>query len=189
MGCGRGEPGGATDLTGKVERPVTITGQLSKPVVSVSINQQQATLGEGGRSFSFPNFFLREGTNMITAVATDAAGRVSSAAITVNVDQTAPILRPEAPLDQAITSNNRIDVRGMVNDAVEGLIGAPEPTVSVVVNGQSASSRAGQVADRFFVIPDVPLQLGQNSLRITATDHVGNARSQELQVTRIAVGR
>ncbi|OGB18894.1 MAG: hypothetical protein A2W72_11875 [Burkholderiales bacterium RIFCSPLOWO2_12_67_14] len=185
---GANTPGGATDLTGKVERPVTITGQLSKPVVSVSINQQQATLGEGGLSFSFPRFFLREGTNMITAVATDALGRVVSTAITVSVDQTAPILRLEAPLDQAITSNNRIDIRGMVNDAVEGLIGAAEPTVSVLVNGQSASNRAAQVADRFFVIPDVPLQLGQNTLRITATDHVGNARSQELQVTRIAVG-
>jgi len=33
-GCGRGKPICAANLTGKVERPVTITGQLSKPVVS-----------------------------------------------------------------------------------------------------------------------------------------------------------
>jgi hypothetical protein len=181
-------PGGATNLTGNVERPVTVTGRLSKPVTAVTINQQQAQLEQGGMAFSFANFFLREGTNMITAVATDALGRITSSAITVNVDQTAPILRIESPDNLSLTSAAKLDVRGMVNDAVEALHGAPEPTVSVTVNGKAVATQASQVSDRYFLIPDVPLQIGQNTLRITATDHLGNARSQDLQVSRIAVG-
>ena len=76
----------------------------------------------------------------------------------------------------------------MVNDAVEVLYGAPEPTVRVSVNGQTVTTGQSQVSNRYFLIPDVPLQIGNNTLRITATDHFGNARSQDLQVSRISVG-
>jgi large repetitive protein len=183
-------PGGALDLTGKVERPVTVTGRVSKPVVAVTINQQQAVLEPDGLAFSFPKFFLREGTNLITAVARDAQGRVSSSSVTVSVDQTAPILRVEAPGNKAVTSNTRIDIRGMANDAVEGLVGAPEPTVAIKVNGQSvqASTTTGQVSDEYFLVPDVPLELGENLIEVSATDHLGNVRTEVLQVNRVAVG-
>lgn len=63
-------------------------------MVSVSINQQQATLGEGGLAFSFHGFFVREGTNMITAVATDAAGRISTAANTLRPQRLVVALNP-----------------------------------------------------------------------------------------------
>jgi large repetitive protein len=88
-------------------------------------------------------------------------------------------------------SASKIDIRGMVNDAVEALNGAPEPTVSVLVNGQAVTTQANQaaqVSDRYFLIPEVPLQIGANTIRITATDHLGNARSQDIQVSRIAAG-
>lgn len=177
------------DLTGTVERPVTVTGRLSKPVRSVTLNQQQATLSNGGTEFSFPNFYLREGTNMITAVAVDMLGRTSSVAITVSVDQTAPILAVEAPFNGSVTSSAKLDVRGMVNDAVEGFAGAPEPVVTVHVNGSiPAGVKPAQVADRYFVVADVPLAVGENSIVVTARDQFGNARAQEIRVSRIAVG-
>jgi hypothetical protein len=112
------------------------------------------------------------------------------APIAIGVDQTAPILRIEAPEDKSITSNSRIDIRGMVNDAVEALHGAPESRVSISVNGQTitTASQNAQVSDRYFLIPEVPLQIGNNQLRITATDHLGNARSQELRISRISAG-
>ncbi len=177
------------DLTGNVERPVDITGRLSKPVQSVTINQQQAVLNSAGTEFTFPRFFLREGTNMITVVAVDLKGRTSSAAITVSVDQTAPILSVEAPLNGSVTSAARIDVRGIVNDAVEGFAGAPEPVVTVFVNGaEPAGVKPAQVADRYFVLTDVPLAIGENSVIVTARDQFGNARSQEIRINRVAVG-
>ena len=178
---GRVNPTSPGDLTGNVERPVTITGRISKPAVSVMINQQSAQLLSGGTEFRFDNFYLREGMNVVTAVARLADGRVGSAAVTVSVDQTAPILTVEAPIEQAVTSSAKIDVRGMVNDAVEGFTGASEPTVTV--NG-----RVAQVFDRYYLATDVPLQIGANTLTIVASDQFGNSRSRELTVSRIGVG-
>lgn len=88
------------DLTGNVDRPVTITGTTSKPTGSV--NQQKAVVS--GTTWRFDNFFLHEGTNLI-----------STASATVSVDQTAPFLSVEAPLDNAVTSADTVDVRGTVS--------------------------------------------------------------------------
>lgn len=175
------------NLTGNVERPVTITGRSSKPVTSVSINQQAASVSSDGLSFSFPNFFLHEGTNLLNAVASDAYGNIATASITVSVDQTAPLLSIEAPLKDAVTSNTKIDVRGVVNDAIEGWANSPNPVVKVL-NLSNNQSLDGKVLDRFYIVEDVPLEIGANRLKITATDQVGNSRSQEVVVSRVAAG-
>jgi hypothetical protein len=175
------------NLTGNVERPVTITGTTSKPVTSVTINQQAATLSAGGTEFRFDNFFLHEGVNLLSAVATSGVGQTASTSITVAVDQTAPILTIEAPVKDAVTSNASIDVRGIVNDAIEGWIAVPYPVVSVSNNANTANVTA-KVSDRFYIAEDLPLEIGNNTLTITATDHVGNSRSQTVNITRIAAG-
>jgi hypothetical protein len=72
-------------------------------------------------------------------------------------------------------------VRGLVNDAVEGLVGDAEPKVTV--NGVTA-----KVGDRYFIATGVPLNVGDNTLTVTATDQVGNARTSTIKVTRILVG-
>lgn len=171
------------DLTGNVERPITISGTASKPVASVTVNQQQAVVS--GTGWRFDNFFLHEGSNLLTVVATDAQGRTGTASITVSVDQTAPFLSVEAPLAKAITSANTIDVRGTVNDAVEGYYGAGEPEVTVT--GRKGRVTA-VVADRQYLAADVPLELGTNLLTISARDQLGNERSVQLEVMRVAAG-
>ena len=209
-------PTSPRDLTGNVERPVTLTGTVSKPfaqITRVMINQQSATLTASSNgtqtTFSFPNFFLREGTNLVTATATDAGGQIGTASLTLYVDQTAPILTIEAPVNtglaglampfgksnntpsatipSALTSDARVDVRGIVNDAVEGGLKVPYPTVTVN-NITTGVTTLGKVSDRFFIVEDVPLDVGQNELTVTATDWVGNARSQKLTVSRVNVG-
>ena len=219
-------PTSPRDLTGNVERPVTLTGIVSKPIAQLTrmmINQQSATLtatpGTSGSNatttFSFPNFFLREGTNLVTATATDSSGQIGSASLTLYVDQTAPILTIEAPVNtglaglampfgksnnpvaagsaivpSALTSNATIDVRGIVNDAVEGGLKVPYPKVTVanVTTGLTTPVYQGKVSDRYFIVEDIPLDVGQNELTVTATDWVGNARSQKLTVSRVNVG-
>ena len=209
-------PTSPRDLTGNVERPVTLTGTVSKPfaqITRVMINQQSATLTASANgattTFTFPNFFLREGTNLVTATATDAGGQIGTASLTLYVDQTAPILTLEAPVNtglaglampfgksnnsptaaipSALTSNARVDVRGIVNDAVEGGLKVPYPTVTVL-NVTTGLTTPGKVSDRFFIVEDVPLDVGQNELTVTATDWVGNARAQKLTVSRVNVG-
>jgi hypothetical protein len=171
------------NLTGNVERPLTITGTTSKPVQSVTINQQQAVVS--GTTFRFEKFFLHEGLNMLTAVATDDQGRVGTASIAVAVDQTAPILGVEAPLHNSITSANAIDVRGTVNDAVEGYYGAPEPVVTV--SGLKGSVTA-VVGDKQFLAASLPLELGENQITVTARDQVNNLRTTKFTVLRVAGG-
>lgn len=167
------------DLSGAVERPVQITGKVNKEVVSVTVNQQPATLS--GNDFTFEQFFLHEGVNLITVVATDSYGRTGSASITVSVDQTAPIVAIEHPAEGTVTSQSRITVRGLVNDAVEGLFADHEPAVTV--NGIEA-----RVADRYFIASGVPLDVGENMLTVTVRDQQGNQRTTTAKVIRIAAG-
>lgn len=176
-------PNSPRDLTGNVERPVTITGLMDRAVASVTINQQQATLTDGGLGFRFDNFFLHEGNNFITAVATDAQGRVGNASVIVSVDQTAPLLGVEAPANNSVTSGNSIDVRGTVNDAVAGYYGAAQPVVTITGPGGRV---VAQVNDKQFLAVGVPLQIGENQLTVVATDEAGNARSIPFKVIRTA---
>ena len=94
---------------------------------------------------------------------------------------------PTATIPSALTSNNKVDVRGIVNDAVEGGLKVPYPTVTVN-NVTTGLTSPGKVSDRFFIVEDVLLDVGQNELTVTATDWVGNARSQKLSVSRVNVG-
>lgn len=180
-------PNSPRDLSGNVERPVQIKGRSSKPVTAVSINQQGAQLSNGGTEFTFNNFFLHEGINLLNAVAQDAQGRIATANVTVSVDQTAPIISIEAPLHDAVISSATLDVRGVVNDAVEGWGDTPYPTVQVS-NSANGKSVTAKVQDRFYVAQDLALEIGNNRLQVVATDHVGNNRSREVNVTRIAAG-
>ena len=184
---GANQPGGASNLTGQVERPVTIVGSVSRPVEQVLINQQQATLDAARTGFRVERYFLREGTNLISATARDERGRSGTTNITLYVDQTAPLLNIEGPAANSITSAASIDVRGTVNDAVEGGQNAPKPSVSVR-NLANSSTVNAQSTDRYFLALDVPLEVGDNPLQVSARDHSGNARTKEIHVTRIAVG-
>lgn len=182
-------PGGARDLTGAVQRPVRVTGTLAGEIVSVQINQQSADIHADGLGFTFANLFLHEGTNQLGVVATDRHGRTVSDQITVHVDQTAPILTIESPVDGSLTSAARIDVRGMVNDAVEGRIGASLPVVEVHNAGNGATATAtATVSNLGFLAIDVPLVVGRNRLEVRAIDGLGNQRIQSLDVMRILGG-
>jgi large repetitive protein len=179
--------GSARNLTGNVERPVTITGIVSRTVTSVLINQQAAVLSPDRKSFQFANFFLREGTNLISAIATDELGRSGVANRTVYVDQTAPLVTIESPAASAVTSNATIDVRGLAIDAVEASVGASELEVTVK-NLSNDSTVAAVVSDRYFFAQDLTLEVGSNVLEVKAIDSLGNSRTKTVTVSRIATG-
>ena len=179
-------PGGALNLTGLVDRPITISGHVSREVEQVQVNQQNAELALDKRSFIFNNFYLREGTNQISVNALDELGRIGTSNITVYVDQTAPILTIEGPESGSVTSKSNVNVRGVVNDIVEGALGVPQPIVKIKnkTNGEIVDA---QVSDKFFVGNGLPLEVGQNVISVTATDSLGNARTKEMSITRVLV--
>ena len=188
MGVGGGMvPGGARDLTGSVQRPVRVEGRTSISVERVEINQQLATVSTDGLSFWFDTFFLHEGSNLITATATDAHGRSGSASITAYVDQTAPLLTVESPTPEMITSLRHIDVRGIVNDAVQAQVETVSPRVRVR-NLTSGAEVEAEVGGLGYLARDVPLEVGLNRLEVTARDQHDNARSHNVEIVRIMAG-
>ncbi len=180
-------PGGARDLTGSVQRPVRIEGRTSTRAERVEVNQQSAMLSADGRSFWFDAFFLHEGANQISAVATDAHGRSASDQITVYVDQTAPLLTVESPVPDTVTSLRRIDVRGIVNDAVQAPVETASPQVQVR-NLANDADVAAEVVGLGYVAQNVPLEVGLNRLQVTARDQHGNARSRSVEIVRTLAG-
>lgn len=178
--------GGSLDLTGMVQRPITITGTLgnSSDIVGVQINQQQAVVT--GDAFIFEDFFLHEGSNFLNVVATDEFDRETHAQITVYVDQTAPLLSVVG-LDDRITSASKIDITGTVNDAVEADFNAAIVNVSIS-NTATNDIFDAQVLGLNYLAPNINLVVGNNPLLITATDAYGNSRDLQASVTRIAAG-
>lgn len=184
---GAPSPGNSLNLTGNVERPIEINGSTSSAVVKVVINQQQATLSADNKQFRFPNFFLHEGNNVLNIAATDARERTISKNVTVYVDQTAPIVSIGWPQDTSVTSNQTVDVRGLVNDAVAPLVGAELPRVEVK-NLTNEQVVIASVNARNFFARGVPLEVGLNRLEVTAIDKQGNRRIAAVSTSRIAVG-
>jgi len=180
-------PGNATQLTGTVARPVVVEGRSSRRLDSIVVNQQAGTLDPTGMRFRFDNFFLREGTNVLTAVGTDELGRRASASITVYVDQTAPIINVQSPTPEQSTSDAIVDVTGMAHDVVSPLV-ATGPITVVVRNLTSGNEHPGVVASRQFLISGVPLVVGLNRLEVVATDAAGNRRSVALDLVRTLAG-
>lgn len=72
----------------------------------------------------------------------------------------------------------RIDVRGLVNVAVQAPVEAAAPQV-LVRNSANGSEVQAVVAGLGYVAADVPLEVGLNRLEVIAQDQHGNRRSRE----------
>ena len=154
--------------------PIRVAGTVGDPQALVSINGVAATIANGTFTAQVP---LLEGTNTLTAVAENAAGTVTTAAVQVTLDTTPPRLHIDTPSPGFDTSTATVNVGGLVNDIVVGTVNPLQATVSV--NGVAA-----QVANRSFFAANVPLVLGPNTLQVTATDRSGNSATADVVVTR-----
>ncbi len=140
---------------------VFVSGAVSddQPGVQVTVNGTQAlVVGDTAYSATVP--LLAEGANVITVIATDAAGKQTQQMITVIRDTQAPVLSVVAPADSLITSVTPTPLTGSVTDAT---------TASVDVNGVPvATDSTGAFTDV------VALTEGTNVLTVTATDPANN---------------
>ncbi len=154
--------------------PVTVTGTVDRPVVSVDVNGVAAVVS--GQSFTAEGVPLREGHNLLTATATDAGGNVGSGSITVTLDTTPPTIHIDAPTEGAILTTAQVTVTGMINDIVTGTVNAEQATV--IVNGVDAV-----VSNRSFVVGDLLLARGLNTITAIARDRAGNESQTQVHVT------
>jgi hypothetical protein len=148
---------------------ITVSGKLRNGNHSVKVNNVSANVTN--ETFS-ANVTLVEGGNTITAVATNAAGNTASDSITVSlkiipIDITPPDIQITSPANNHIFDTSLITVSGTIDDA----------SARVTVKGVPAS-----VNGTTFTASGVPLLEGKNTILATATDPVGNKRSDFVTV-------
>jgi hypothetical protein len=154
--------------------PTTVTGTVSDPAATLTINSISVPNTNGTFSASIP---LAEGPNILTATATSTGGGVGSASITVTLDTTPPHVSITSPPDQFVTSDASIAVAGSINDIVVGTVNSEQATVTV--NGGPAT-----VANRTFLAASVPLSNGTNLISVVGRDRAGNAATAQITVVR-----
>jgi hypothetical protein len=155
--------------------PITVSGTVGDPGASVVVNGVAASGGGGTFQASVP---LVEGTNTLTAVATNTGGTTSTASVQVTLDTTPPRLTIESPADNLETVDAAVTVSGTVNDIVVGTVNSQQ--AQVTVNGMAA-----QVANRSFLASGVALSLGPNTIQAIGRDRSGNFVTTSVHVTRV----
>jgi RHS repeat-associated protein len=148
-------------VTGTVADPVATTVLVNGTVAVVSGGTFQATVA------------LSQGANTITATATDAAGNVTSAGLTVTLDTTPPVVTIAAPASGTQVASSPV--------TVSGTISATDPIASLTVNGQSVTPGSSFTAT-------ASLSPGANTITVQATDAAGNTGSAQVTVTLASGG-
>jgi hypothetical protein len=144
-------------VAGTVDDDNTVSG--------VTVNGQPAALS--GTSFT-ATVALAEGPNPITVVATDAIGGHTTASLSVTLDTTPPFISLSSPVAGQRQTDPTLAVAGEATDA-SGL-------ASVTVNGSPVTLSG----NRFEL--SLPLQLGDNTVVVKATDRAGNERTLQVAV-------
>ncbi|HEX4966359.1 MAG TPA: DNRLRE domain-containing protein [Thermoanaerobaculia bacterium] len=136
---------------------VVSTASDDSAIASVQVNGVVATRVDDEYHATVP---LAEGFNQITAVATDASGKVSTASVQVFSDTLPPQVTIETPLAGQPVSSGVVRVLGVVTDAGQVL--------SVDANGKPASLSG----TRFEVL--LPVGPGSQTITVHALDAAGN---------------
>ncbi|MEM7246218.1 MAG: Ig-like domain-containing protein [Acidobacteriota bacterium] len=171
-------------LTMATTDPDVLVSGLADPEVTVRIEGGGLTVettSDGDGSFEITVPLKSNSLNRLLVTAIDAAGRVSpSTAAQVVQDGQAPFVFVDFPIDGAETITETIDVAGRVGDTLSGFL-----DLTVDVAGGPAAVDVGQGTNGSFVRLGVPLAVGPNPIRVTATDVLGNVATVDLTVTRV----
>jgi Glucodextranase, domain B/Bacterial Ig-like domain len=149
---------------------IQVTGTIGGPVVSVTVNDQAASLGSGTFTAAVT---LAQGYNQVLAVAADAAGNQASTAIAVTLDTQPPTLSLATPAPGSLTNQPQVQVAGTATDdtGIALLKVAGQPVA--VDNGSFAAS--------------VPVAEGANTIEVDAFDLAGNEQTATVTVTRFSI--
>lgn len=156
------------------ESMLEVSGTVPVAVLSVTVDGVEAVLE--GSVFTASQVPLREGNNIITVVTEDIRGRVSTASVQVTLDTTPPRVAILTPGDDTVVTTPTITVTGMINDVVVGTVNGEQGRVTV--NGLEA-----EVANRNFMVTEVPLVPGRNVLTVVGMDQAGNMATAQVTVT------
>ncbi|HKN07035.1 MAG TPA: Ig-like domain-containing protein [Thermoplasmata archaeon] len=155
----------SSPLTGSITKnPVAQVTGTTEPGATVSVNGVQAAVSSLG-AFSV-SVSLQEGSNVITAIATDSAGNTAAASVTVTLDTVAPPLTLSSP-GSAYSNSTFVVVSG-----------STEAGANVTVDGTAVTvSGSGTFATI------LSLSQGPHTIVVVATDAAGNQATVSVQIT------
>jgi len=168
------------DLAVVTTAAINVTGTVSDPAVTVTLNGLAATVA--GNTFTVSGVPLAQGRTSLTAIATTASGHAGTANVDVYRDGVPPRVAVRYPVAGTVLYTPKTDVLGMVDDVVVGTINSGQARVTV--NGVVA-----EVANRAFVARDVPLVAGANTINVVAVDQGNNSGTTTVNVTYDAAAK
>jgi hypothetical protein len=146
----------------------------------VWVNAANGTSGvatPSGTSWSVASVPLVAGANPITAIASDFAGNVQIATITVSYDTALPTVKIKGPTATGSYSTNAANV------ALSGT-SSDDISVASVTWSNAAKATAGTAAGTTsWSAAAIELAPGDNLITVTATDQVGNTATDTITVT------
>jgi len=150
----------------------TLTGTMEEGTTVVLTADTAATFGDVSYDTTTwsCDVTLVEGSNVITATATDAAGNTATAEATIVLDTVAPVVEITSPSEDALLNSLEVTIEGTATEVDE-----------VVVGGLTAP-----VVDGAFSII-LTLNEGANSVTATATDAAGNVGSDTVNFNIVVV--
>ena len=177
------DTGSFTTMSGSIVVAGNASDNAAVTQVTWSVNGGAASAAEGLNDWSTPAVQLAVGDNTIRVTAQDAAGNSGAAEIVVTREDTAPGADTTAP-EMAITSPSDT---GTFTTAADSIVvaGTASDNVAVTevtwsVDGGGSSAAVGLDDWSTSVIP---LAVGDNTIRVSASDAAGNSASDEIVVT------
>jgi hypothetical protein len=121
------------------------------------------TGGQPPLSCPGPQTLTADGANQIvTGTVVDLGGQTASTSVTINLDQTAPLVSISSPADGSSFTTGSVAVNGLSSDSLSGL-------ANILCN----NSPATVLGTNFNC--SVPLQPGTNGISVRVTDVAGNS--------------
>ena len=172
---------GSRDLDNITNNTAPVVSGTGDPSSTITIYEGSTQVGtaivDGSGHWTATLSLTNEGTQTLTATATDAAGNSSfaSTALSVEIDTTAP---SSAPTSLALDSASDSGVQGdnLTNNATPTINGTAEAGATVTIKNGAGNVVATAVADTNgnWTATTSALPSRQNVLSVTATDAAGN---------------
>lgn len=152
------------------QSPITVSGSVDNVRSRILVNGINAYSERGAFS---ARVNLVEGSNTITAVATDTFGNSGSDSVVVVVDTKPPLIDITAPTASSLVNTRLVTVSGITD----------KNTATVTVGTGKGQGVPALINPGTFTAKDVELAEGQNTITARALSHAGNAGTAVVRVT------
>jgi hypothetical protein len=152
------------------QSPVIITGTVNDPKVRIVVNGINALIEKDVFSAKVN---LNEGSNIITAVATDAFGNTGSDAVTIVIDTKPPFVEITSPTVSSLLNTRIVTVTGIVD----------KNAATVTVGSLAGENYPAEITAGQFTAKDVKLGEGVNTITVKAMSLAGNVGKASVRVT------